>query len=122
MAHQRIFTLPSFFHTTQNASHPGSMFVPSHSICFSKPLPLTLSSFPPAGKQQSKRSFIPNYPPRSILMLIRSSLSSSSIIFSSSSDVSHLFSPFPTPLPPSTPVHSAPQPQPRPHLADRIHA
>ena len=52
--------------------------------------------FLPSGKRQSKRSFIPNSPPPPIPTLVCSSSASSPIIFSFSSDVSQLSSPFPT--------------------------
>ena len=62
---------------------PTHTFFPSH-------------FFLPSGKRQRKRSFMPNSPPPPIPTLVCSSSASSPIIFSFSSDVSQLSSPFPT--------------------------
>jgi len=94
---------------------------PRHSIHYSKPLPLTPSPlstvFPSAGKRQSRRSFVSNYPLPPISMLVRSSSASSSILpSSSSSEMNHSRHPSQPPQPLSTSVHHTPQPH--PHLAD----
>ncbi|KIJ94681.1 hypothetical protein K443DRAFT_110006 [Laccaria amethystina LaAM-08-1] len=100
------------------------MFVPCHSTSYSKPLPLTPSfplppTFPPAGKRQSKRSFILNCRPPPIPTLVRSLSTSSSILSSPSNEINASRHPSSSPQPLSTPVHHAPQP--RPHLADPLH-
>ncbi|EDQ99058.1 uncharacterized protein LACBIDRAFT_317699 [Laccaria bicolor S238N-H82] len=95
----KILTLPSSPTTHQKPSRPESMFVPHHSVRYSKPLlltPCTTSPVSPAfsSKRQSRRSFIPNYPSPPIPTLIRTSSASSST--SSSSKMNHISSPFPT--------------------------